>query len=267
LITLRTYDSLRDYVDASARGGVGLLVVQSVGGLGKSHGIKRALALTHRPHVIINGHATPASTYEQLYLHRNEPIFIDDVDALFRNPAMTSILKCLCDTDPLKRVQYNSKSPLVADLPREFTTRSTVIVALNRLPTSDANLRALLTRGVHAVFTPQPSEVLRELRTWAKDKDVLALIAKLVDAGANVNLRTYVVAEQLKGAKLPWREYLEEELRCDTEVVLCHELAASGKSYKQRCAAWVKATGKTARSYDRKLRELGLSDRKQAKSI
>jgi hypothetical protein len=52
----------------------------------------------------IAGSATALGIYQELWKHRGRPVVIDDVDALQTARAAIRLLKCLCQTDPIKTV-------------------------------------------------------------------------------------------------------------------------------------------------------------------
>jgi len=256
MIRLKSYKELREYVRAAARRDLRFLIVTGIGGISKSFTIQEALAATGSKHLILSGHLTPASMYEQLYNHRDETVFINDIDMLFRNSTMVAIFKQLCETKETKKLQYNSKTPLMADMPRSFETKSNVIVDCNKLPTKDEGLKALFTRGVHVSFEPTTDEVLANLRSWATDKLVYAFIAQLAHMASIVDLRKYVVAVQLKQAKLDWRRFLIEEMGADPALTVALELMQSKLTWRARVKEWIKRTGKSESSFTRAIAEL-----------
>lgn len=257
MITIRTYKELRAYVRGAARREIGMLCVYGRGGTSKTWTIQHELAAIGARHLHLSCHVTPLATYEELALHKDETVFINDLDSFLKNATNVSLLKQLCETKPVKRIAYTSKSPLAQDLPRSFETKSNVIIDLNKLSTKDASIKALLTRGVSIYFDPTNDEVIANLKTWATDKEILAHLITLSRLpGVMIDLRKYVVAAEVKKARLDWRNFLAQELEVDADLLIAHEITLSGKTYAQRSKEWVKRTGKTARSYDRAVKKL-----------
>lgn len=255
MLTITTYEELKAFVVAASRHEIGLTVITGPGGTGKSYTIKKALKESGRRWLWLSSHATPASTYEQLYHHTDETVFINDIDGYLSNRTMLGILKQLCETENVKTVQYNSKTPLMADLPRSFETTSPVIIDANTLPKKSKDLAAFFTRGVHVEFEPTVGEVMSQLTTFAKDEEVLKHLSLLAKAAGSVDLRKYLVAVQLKEAKLDWKKYLREELSLSPDVAAAIDIGLRG-SYAERSATFTLRTGKSARTYDRILRRL-----------
>src|SRR5210317_2127960 len=85
---------LAHHVRLVARGmSNGLCVYGSRGGLGKTRIVLKTLLEELRRPVILNGHITPLSLYQNLFHNSNELIFLDDCDSLYRNLAALGILR------------------------------------------------------------------------------------------------------------------------------------------------------------------------------
>ena len=56
----------------------------------------------------IDGSVTPFGLYRELYRNRDELVVLDDVDGLYRDRAALRLLKCVCQTEPVKRVAWYS---------------------------------------------------------------------------------------------------------------------------------------------------------------
>jgi hypothetical protein len=114
--------------------------------------------------------------YEKLYRHRDELVVIDDVDSLYADRSGIRLLKCLCQTDHEKKVAWHSdaKSLERHRIPREFTTKSRVIIICNDWRTLNRNVAALQDRGHILVFEPSASEVHRKAGEWFSDTEIYA---------------------------------------------------------------------------------------------
>src|SRR5262245_22869621 len=93
-IRVTTYQELLKFVVAFARGQLNLLIIIGKPGLQKSE-IDRAM-IDQEACWIDCGHVTPLAVYPQLWLHRDRPIILDDVDRLYGNVDAIRLLKGLC---------------------------------------------------------------------------------------------------------------------------------------------------------------------------
>ena len=93
----------------------------------------------------IEGNATPFGMYVKLYRHRDEFVVIDDVDALYADRSGVRLLKCLCQTEEEKAVAWHSDARSLERqrIPREFTTKSRVVIISNDWQTLNKNVAAL----------------------------------------------------------------------------------------------------------------------------
>lgn len=252
MIIVRTPGELQRFIKAAAQGKIGFLLVTGHGGVGKTYSIKKGLKESN--HLMLSSHLTPASLYEQLFEHRHEPIFVNDIDKLFNNHTMLALMKQCTETEDEKVVQYNSKTPLMADLPRSFTTTSTMIVDANALPQGkNKDFAALLTRGVHIDYQPTNETLLDIMRFFSKEPTILDWFEKHKDFPLRYDLRKIIVAEQLKKSGLCWEDYLTQEFNMDNELIVVQKIGFD-KPYAERCEEWRKFTDKSIRSYDRALK-------------
>src|SRR5262245_15094688 len=103
-LVLRRYAELDRYVHAFAQGRLNLLIVVGRPGLAKSQSLRRAA----KDACFLEGNATPFGVYCALYHARDRLVVLDDVDGLYASAAGVRLLKCLCQTDPAKRVAWPS---------------------------------------------------------------------------------------------------------------------------------------------------------------
>ena len=104
-IVVRTYKELDQFVRAFADGKLNLLFIIGPPGVQKSRVVQTAVG-SHA--CWIDGNATAFGLYCELYMHRDDPIVIDDVDSLYSDRAAVRLLKCLCQTELEKRVGWHS---------------------------------------------------------------------------------------------------------------------------------------------------------------
>lgn len=246
---------LQDVARAFTKGKLNLLVVVSDGGLGKTTTIQSALRKDKHGHHVITGHITPLQLYIESYEHKNELIILDDVDGLLRNGTIIALMKQLCDTTTVKTMQYHTTREL--EVPSIFKTSSKVILLLNKVPTDNPNVMAFLSRGIFVNFIPNPNEIFSELKTFAKDKNIIKFIEKNIRTLSSINFRVYKHASSLKQAGLNWEKYLLEEFKLRDDEEIAVQITDTRKPYIERVQLWKAMTGKSQASYDRLVMELG----------
>ena len=166
-----TYDRLEAYLRSFAAGHFHLLIVVGSGGLAKSRSVR---AVLDGKACWIEGNATPFGMYVKLYRHRDQFVVIDDVDALYADRSGVRLLKCLCQTEEAKAVAWHSdvRSLERQGIPREFVTKSRVVIIANDWRTLDRNVAALQDRGHVLLFQPGAAEVHRKAGTWFDDAEI-----------------------------------------------------------------------------------------------
>ena len=130
VLHLTTYQRLEEYLRAFAQGHFHLLILVGAGGLAKSRSVR---AVLDGKACWIEGNATPFGMYAKLYRHRDQFVVIDDVDALYADRSGVRLLKCLCQTEEEKAVAWHSDARSLErqGIPREFTTKSRVVIISN----------------------------------------------------------------------------------------------------------------------------------------
>ena len=236
MITLTKYKELYEYFEAFGGKKLNLLIVVSRGGLGKTFISEEAL-IQHGP-IIFTGHVTPLGMYREL-LQRNKEerdfiVIFDDVDTLMLNKTNVALLKQLCDTREDKTIRYVTTSPILRGLQSEFETSCKVLMLMNDVKTEDKNLNALLTRAHLIDFNPPDTEVIRQMKTFANDTEILKFIEIYAPFSKSLNFRTYKRATELKEVKLDWKQEVINELDVDSRLFEIATLLKKHKSDKER---------------------------------
>ena len=243
VLHLTTYDRLEAYLHAFAQGHFGLLILVGSGGLAKSRSVRAAIA---GQACWIEGNATPFGMYLKLYRHRDRFVVIDDVDALYADRSGVRLLKCLCQTEDEKSVAWHSDAHSLErqGIPREFTTKSRVVIISNDWKTLNRNVAALQDRGHVLLFQPDAAEVHRKAGTWFDDPEIYDWFAANLHRVREPSLRHYVRAKELKAAGMDWTEVLAAEAE-DPRARLAAELMASAAhaSTAERARAFVERGG------------------------
>ena len=208
----------------------------------------------------IEGNATPFGMYAKLYRHRDEFVVIDDVDALYADRSGVRLLKCLCQTEEAKAVAWHSDARSLErqGIPREFTTKSRVVIISNDWKTLNKNVAALQDRGHVVFFEPSAEEVQRQAGTWFDDAEIYPWFAANLHRVRAPSLRHYVRARELKAAGMDWTDILAEG-DDNRRARLAAELLASNAygSIEARAAAFVAQGGGCRATFYNYRRRLG----------
>jgi hypothetical protein len=210
VLHLTTYRRLEEYLGAFAKGHFHLLILVGAGGLAKSRSVR---AVLNGKACWIEGNATPFGMYVKLYRHRDQFVVIDDVDALYADSSGVRLLKCLCQTEEEKAVAWHSDARSLErqGIPREFVTKSRVVIISNDWQTLNKNVAALQDRGHVLFFKPSAAEVHEKAGTWFDDQEIYEWFAKNLHRVREPSLRHYVRAKELKAAGMDWTEVLAAE--------------------------------------------------------
>jgi hypothetical protein len=210
VLHLTTYQRMEEYLRAFAQGHFHLLILVGAGGLAKSRSVRSVL---NGKACWIEGNATPFGMYVKLYRHRDEFVVIDDVDALYADRSGVRLLKCLCQTEEEKAVAWHSDARSLErqGIPREFTTKSRVVIISNDWQTLNKNVAALQDRGHVLLFQPGAAEVHAQAGKWFEDREIYDWFAANLHRVREPSLRHYVRAKELKAAGMDWTEVLAAE--------------------------------------------------------
>ena len=239
---VQTYAEFKSWLLGFAGGHYGLLIVIGRGGTSKSQLIRSVLdgKVCH----LIKGHCTPLALYMDLFTYRNQPVILDDAEGLYASKEGKMLMKSLCDTDPIKRLQWNSTNKHLtdADVPTRFATTSKVCVIQNRWHGQDADAEALLTRAHLIFFDPTPLEVHLEAASWFWDQEVFDFVAARLGIIERADARMYVLASERKHAGGDWRKLILN--RCLGEAHrLIQELEGAETNVTKRLKRFIEGTG------------------------
>jgi hypothetical protein len=264
VVHLTSYDRLESYLRAFAQGHFHLLILVGAGGLAKSRSVR---AIMDGKACWIEGNATPFGMYIKLYRHRDQFVVIDDVDALYADRSGVRLLKCLCQTEEEKSVAWHSDARGLErqGIPREFTTKSRVVIISNDWRTLDRNVAALQDRGHVLLFQPSAAEVHRHAGTWFDDAEIYQWFTANLHRVREPSLRHYVRAKELKAAGMDWTDVLAVESE-NPRARLAAELLASTayNSTAARVQAFVEQGGGCRATFFNYRRKLGGGKRSDA---
>lgn len=242
-VHLSTYRQLEDFIAAFACGYLNLLILVGAPGLAKSRTVRAQLSSDA---CWIEGNATPFGIYVKLYRYRDRFVVIDDVDSLYADRNGVRLLKCLCQTETEKSVAWHSTSRSLEreGIPRQFVTKSRVVIICNDWKTLNRNVVALQDRGHTLVFEPTAEEVHEKTGEWFRDDpDIYKWFGENLHRVKEPSMRTYLRAAELKRANMDWmdivplapenrRQRLVTELQADrsfcTEDARAREFSVRG---------------------------------------
>jgi hypothetical protein len=233
-----TYDELERFVEAFAKGHLGLLIIYGRAGVGKSSAVRNRVG---NRAFTINGTASPFGIYTAAYDHRDEPIVLDDIDGLMASPQGVRLLKALAQTDPEKTLCWETNAAALErkEIPRSYKTRSHLCILSNSRYVSE-DTRALEDRGHVLVFDPSPLEVHKQASNWFWDQEVFDFVGQYLHVLPLHSLRTYLTAWERKNAGLPWQSaVLDRCLSGVTSEVAKLRFDPQYGSEEERAAAFV----------------------------
>lgn len=203
-VEVHTFAEFERFARAFAAGHLNLLIVLGGPGLSKTRVMREAVG----PEACcIEGHATPFGVYRLLWQHQHQPVILDDADSLFLNPEGIRLMKALCQTDSAKRISWHSDNRTLKDedIPREFETRSKVVIVANQWCPKTADVEALEDRGHIILFRPSPLEVHRRTAEWFWCQEIFDFFAAHLALITEPSMRHYIAAWELRESGFDWR--------------------------------------------------------------
>lgn len=229
--TVNTYAELEKWSKAFVDGAFNLFFLIGHPGQAKSRTLRRLMTGTPKPDAPVKGLWVEGGAlsafkfYMDLYRHRHQTVVLDDVDSIYTDRSLVRMMKCLCQSEEVKRLGWHTNNQTLQDagIPDAFETRSRVCIIANRWNTMNEHVGSLLDRGMMIHFRPSPDEVQRYARTFFPDKEILKFADPYIGFLDELSLRDYIVAAQAKVAGLEWQKALLRRFGL-YEVLTIHEL-------------------------------------------
>jgi hypothetical protein len=247
-VSINTYLELDEYVIGFINH-FNLLMVIGPPGTQKSQSLRKAIG---EEACWLEGNVTAHRMYCELYHHRNKMVVIDDVDSLYRDCAAVRLLKCLCQTDPVKSIAWHSSSLAMQreGIPHQFTTTSRVAIIANDWRTMGENVLAIEDRGHVVLFEPDAYEIHSRTSQWFRDQEIFDFVGQQLDFLEQPSMRLYVKAAELKRAGMNWHKFVLS--RClSGPALLVASLKADNRfgSEAERVEAFIKQGGGQRSTY------------------
>jgi len=238
-----TYDELADLVKVFNQGKLDIMIVEGTAGVGKSSIVKKNLPTDG--HLWLEGRVSAFMMFQSLYDKRDLPVFIDDVDNLLTNKDTVNLLKCVCQTELIKTVMWNTKA---ATEVKQFETSSKVLVITNDWKSLNKHVDAVEDRGLLVRFKPSATEVHNHIKGFF-DIEVYNFIGEHLPLIREPSMRLYRTASQLKA--LDWKGMLLEsfKLKKVSWVTVLKLKEAVHLSENQKAAQFALETGLDERTY------------------
>ena len=122
----------------------------------------------------LEGNTSVFGLYCQLWHHRHQPVVLDDLDGLYASRDGVRLLKCLTQSEPVKRVSWHTDAATLQreQIPQEFSTTS------QKTPLSTAIFWSLpgTERAIPSFAAPLPGAAdSRSADAW--QREMLSTIA------------------------------------------------------------------------------------------
>lgn len=243
-ITATTYEELEKRVILFDKGVYNVLFVIGDHGQGKTRMVEKHLG--KKAQWLAGGNLTAYKLYMYLYKHRDKTFVLDDMDQLYSDATSVRLLKSLTQTEEVKTVGWMSKSYELEkmDIPESFQTRSRVVIVLNKWQSVSKHVEALENRGLLVEFEPTFDELMKELRRWFKDKQMLDFVVRHRDLIKSLNFRDLIIAKKAKDmGDDSWDHCLKQSLGI-YEMVLVKELLGNPRfiTHENRVVEFAKQT-------------------------
>ncbi len=163
------------------------------------------------------------------------------------------MLKCLCQTEPRKRLGWYSAATAGDDqgIPSSFETTSRVAILANELRALNVNVSAVLDRGHVVMFDPSAREVHLRTAGWFWDQEVFDFIGRSLHWADPLSMRDYALAWELKRAEMDWKRWLLARWGMTGKRLLVAKLKAdpSLSSEAERVRAFIEQEGGCRATY------------------
>lgn len=260
------FNILREYTKVVATGFINSMVVQGVGGIGKSFMVLETLneagLKLGADYELVSGFSTALELYHIAYNNHNKILIFDDCSGLFDSEKAIAILKSLMWSATKHRFisYYTTSDKLKAPSRFEFTGR--VIIVINDIPHLNRSLKALLSRALSIEVSFKYTDIIKIMYELAKKDynglaqaqryEVIDFIKENTDyTTTDLNFRTLYKAFDLRRYGDNWRELVTGLFNKNETLELIKRLVNSGLNVREQIREFEAQTGKSRATYFR----------------
>lgn len=252
------YDELKKWVNYFHSEAIDIMIVEGSPGAGKSSIIRQSLSnKKNNEYCWLQGRLSAICLYEKLYEYRDMPVFLDDIDGVYKDKECITMLKCLCSTEKEKTLGWGTKTISRGMLaPMEFKTKSKIVIITNSWKKLNTHIGAIQDRGILLLFHPPVEELHRyvgELRInnpSSFDDEVYSFIEKNLQIIAEPSIRHYRNATQMKAVGANWQNALTESFGLSDNAMCVLSLQQiKGISENERSKRFASIMKKSPRTY------------------
>jgi hypothetical protein len=214
-VNVRDYAGLEKYLDIFKHRDIQVLFVLGEPGQAKSTLVKRAF----KDAQLIEARISAFQLYLTLESHRDSIFILDDTDSIFDDKELNRLLKCLCQTETVKRVSWSTANAQLEarNIPKEFDTRTRVIILANKVGQIGKRLASLEDRGLMIHFEPSVDEVLKLAKSFRGKRKIYPKVLDFARSNrryiAKLSLRSLISTTILKESGLSdWQEVFSKDL-------------------------------------------------------
>lgn len=236
-------------------------------GLGKSRIVCKGLQDAGVAYVVFKGKLSPLRFYIELFKARGMVIVVDDADSLLNNNDGLEIIRCLAETEGVRRVSWNTTTAKLkaSRVPPSFETTSRLVLISNKGRRGDM-FDSVISRGLCVSFNPPWSAVLAYVEQWCEDKVVLKYVRDHLNKFVGgPDIRDFLRASSIRNAGFEhsdWRSVFSQYLPEENDSISVFRqllLDSSFKSHRQRALEFQERAGMGRSTFYRWLKDPGVN--------
>ena len=282
IIKSPAYFEMEKYIEMVVSGFSNFCVIQGNGGLGKSFSTHSILKKKLKEnYAYLNSFTTPLELYNFLYDNSQEKvILLDDVEGVFDNNFVISLLKNACELNKDRTISWNSTTSKLDGRATTSKFTSRIILLINKLPNLNKNphIQALLNRAFISKLNFSYNEKLDIIKEVSlkqyqniqeKDRrEIYEFIERNTsEATQDLSIRSLIKCYHFfMFNKELWKELAGRILKADPRKEIVLDLMKSGKSVKEQLVEYYERTGFSRPDYFRIKRSLSKTTQEYPKA-
>lgn len=236
------------------------LILKGASALGKSYNTIKTLVdmglELDEDFIVVNSYITPLELYHLFYENQDKTMIFDDIFKLFSNEKSKGLLmSALWSATEKRMVQYKSSK---LDIPKKFEFKGNIIFLTNKFPD---NFKALKTRclwyDIKIPFKQRIEMCYSICKIREIPMEVMDWIKSEFNESYEINLRTPIKIYNIyKENPEKWKQIAQTQFKSDEELSIVKDLVDSAITISEKISEYKKQTGKSRRSYYRRVKEL-----------